>query len=92
MGLSELEFIGGKCKGKEGIGIGRERREERRVGRRHSGYSAVFRKLPLTGCPRTKVAPSEGTLSCGNGYLCGAWSLTGHRPGRHDFFSGGSRG
>ena len=86
MGLSELEFIGGKCKGKgEGIGIGRERRAERRVGRKHSGYSAVFRKLLLTGCPRTKVALQRDPLSCGNGYLCGAWLLTGHRPGRHDF-------
>ena len=26
------------------------------MGRKHSGYSSVFRKLLLTGCPRTKVA------------------------------------
>ena len=67
MGLSELEFIGRKCKGKEGIGIGRERREERRVGRKHSGYSAVFRKLPLTGCPRTKVALQREPCPAGMG-------------------------
>ena len=60
--------------------------------RKHSGCSAVFRKLLLTGCPGTKVALQRDALSCGNGYLCGVWSLTGHRPGRHDFFSGGSRG